>query len=735
MSVKRWKICVSTLALAGAMGCGDDVETSTDSTVIQSLTSHSPDGRYIVGTASPAAKAAVAREGRIALELPHGAVAAYLSPQAVTALQNNPLIGDIEPDERRYLSGAGAPGVPYGIGMTNADLVPAAASPSTLCIIDSGLAAYNADGTYNPHAELAHLTEGGGGLSKTDDPGTGNALFDDNGHGTHVAGTIAGQNVGVAHGSVNLHIVKVFDAEGWAYSSSLQSAAFACRDAGATVINMSLGGSRKVRFEETAFAQLDAEGVLSIAAAGNDGNTRHSYPASYSSVMSVAAIDANKQVADFSQQTNQVEIAAPGVAVLSSTPWYSEASVSDDAGNDYAASHIEGAGTTTTSGPITGTIIDGGICDSTVAATPSDVVVCQRGSIAFSDKVNNASAAGAVVIYNNEPGPFIGTCAGACTTDTPAVSVSDADGAALLGATSATVTAAFDADGRSYEAWNGTSMATPHVAGIAGLLRAHNPSATNAEVRNALTSTAEDLGIAGRDDAYGHGLVDAAAAFVALGGTLCTDADGDGVCADVDCDDTDAAIGVDCPVCEPTADPTEICDYVDNDCNGTTDDGFDLGTCDNAGVGECFAEGTSTCTADGLGTSCDAPDAATLATSETCDGLDNDCDGTADNGFTDLGTSCSVGTGACAASGTIVCTADGTGTECDAEAGAPTTEVCGDGIDNDCDGGTDDADAEGCQDPNQCTLADVGESCMEDVDCCSGTCSRGRPSSRVCLAN
>ena len=56
----------------------------------------------------------------------------------------------------------------------------------------------------------------------------------------------------------------------------------------------------------TAFDNLYAQGVLSIAAAGNDGNTAHSYPASYDSVVSVAAVDSGKVVADFSQKTSQV---------------------------------------------------------------------------------------------------------------------------------------------------------------------------------------------------------------------------------------------------------------------------------------------------------------------------------------------------------------------------------------------------------------------------------------------
>lgn len=73
----------------------------------------------------------------------------------------------------------------------------------------------------------------------------------------------------------------------------------------------------KSRTEARAFADLAAQGVLSIAAAGNDGNNRNSYPASYDAVVSVAALDHKVQRASFSQYNSQVELSAPGVDTLS----------------------------------------------------------------------------------------------------------------------------------------------------------------------------------------------------------------------------------------------------------------------------------------------------------------------------------------------------------------------------------------------------------------------------------
>ena len=80
---------------------------------------------------------------------------------------------------------------------------------------------------------------------------------------------------------------------------------------------MSLGGSIASRTERDVLQSLYDDGVLLIAASGNGGNTAHSYPASYDSVMSIAAVDNQNHHASFSQATDQVDISAPGVAILS----------------------------------------------------------------------------------------------------------------------------------------------------------------------------------------------------------------------------------------------------------------------------------------------------------------------------------------------------------------------------------------------------------------------------------
>ena len=449
--------------------------------------------------------------GRAALALDkRNAMAAYLPAKAVTAMQNNPNVEYVEKDAKRWLM---AQEVPFGIPMVQADLVSdSVAGNSTVCIIDSGY-------------DIGHEDLSGNMVTGTNDSGTGNWYEDQNSHGTHVAGTIAAINNGTGvvgvmpNGNVKLHIVKVFNADGWGYSSSLVAAADTCADNGANVINMSLGGSLKSRTEDQAFADLYANrGVLSIAAAGNDGNTRHSYPASYDSVMSIAAVDSDKVIADFSQQTDQVELAGPGVNVLSSVPVgtavVSSVSV---AGTDVDSSGMEGSDL----GSASGSLVDCGLGESACTAAAGEICLISRGNVSFAEKVQACEAGGGIgaIIYNNEPGMLYGTL-GEVVTGIPSVGISDTDGAALMAQLGASATVAVEPGDYAY--FNGTSMATPHVAGVAGLVWSHYPNCAPGEIRAAMNATAEDLGTTGRDNAYGYGLVQAKAAFDYLAANACT---------------------------------------------------------------------------------------------------------------------------------------------------------------------------------------------------------------------
>ncbi len=459
-----------------------------------------------------------------------------LPTNVLNSLSQNPNVVGIEEDVPRYMistptssaleavaAAASAAGetVPYGVDAVqardvwdqNKDGIVDSGAPAgagvTVCIIDSGF--------YSGHEDLTDVSLVGG-TSQVGDEYTTDGL----GHGSHVAGTIAAFDndlgvIGVAP-QVSLYIVKFFNNDGLAtLASDLIDAAKACESNGAQVISMSLGGSRSNGREQRTFDQLNSSGVLSIAAAGNNGDTSFSYPASYSSVMSVAAVDSTNTIAGFSQQNSQVEIAAPGVGVLSTIP-YLETNTVEVNGTTYQANHIEFSARGTASG----SLVDGGLCDSS-GAWSGAVVLCERGNISFFDKVVNVQNGGgtAAVIYNNEPGNFYGTLGEGNSSNIIALSLSQEDGQALvtgsLGQT-ANLTSSSEWPASGYAYYNGTSMATPHVSAVAAVLWSANPSASNDDIRNAMNSSAMDLGDAGRDNAYGYGLVQAADAMNALGG-------------------------------------------------------------------------------------------------------------------------------------------------------------------------------------------------------------------------
>ncbi|CAH9062505.1 hypothetical protein PSECIP111951_03645 [Pseudoalteromonas holothuriae] len=321
------------------------------------------------------------------------AVVMNVTSEKLAELKSNPQVANVEVDPKRFLM---AESTPYGINMVQANQIADTMSGNRkVCIMDTGY-------TLN-HPDLPST-----GITGNDGHGsnnTGNWYNDGNGHGTHVAGTIAaigGNGQGVVgvnpSGQLGLHIVKVFNDQGrWAYGSDLIKAIEQCESAGANITSMSLGGGNSSTAERNAFEQSYSRGVLHIAAAGNSGNSTLSYPASYNAVVSVAAVDSSENKASFSQYNNQVEIAAPGVGVNST--------------------------------------------------------------------------------WNNN----------------------------------------------AYKSISGTSMATPHVSGVAALVWSHFTNCTNDEIRSVLNNTAKDKGAAGRDTSYGYGIVQAKAAYDYIAQNGCGD--------------------------------------------------------------------------------------------------------------------------------------------------------------------------------------------------------------------
>lgn len=463
-----------------------------------------------------------------------------LPEQALKGIEQNPNVVGVEEDVLRYpIKSTSNPGalapladtvitsgeiVPYGVDAvqardiwdmdSNAAVDPGANAGAgvKVCIIDTGY--------YGDHEDLPALDILEDGMSQVDD----NWYRDGYGHGSHVAGTIAGKDndigvIGVAP-NVSLYIVKYFNDQGdYTYASDLIAASNTCAENGANIISMSLGGPRPNNRERRNFDMLYSQGVLSVAAAGNDGNTAYSYPASYDAVISVAALDEANVIADFSQQNDQVELAAPGVAVLSTIPYIDTSEVIVNS-IPYAANHIEYS----FRGSVNGNLVDGGLCTATDSSWVDKVVLCERGDITFYDKVMNVenSDGVAAVIYNNEPGNFYGTLGDGNSSQIIGLSLSQEDGQNLVAyqlGISATLNSTYDWPASGYEAWNGTSMATPHVSAVAALLWSEVPAATNAEIREAMNATALDLG---PDVAFGFGLVQAASALEYLDGTTNT---------------------------------------------------------------------------------------------------------------------------------------------------------------------------------------------------------------------
>jgi len=317
------------------------------------------------------------------LEEEHIQVMSLSSPEEIAEWEIQDGVKYVEKDHKVFLrqNTPGIETIPYGISQVKAlDVSDDRISNRKVCIIDSGY-----DIT---HPDLQNDFVSGSGVNPWDE--------DECGHGTHVAGTIAavagnGGILGaVRSGNMNLHIVRTFTGIecSWTWGSSLIAAMYECIVAGSNIINLSLGYKEDTEYEKEAFDNIfNNRNVLLIAAAGNDGTDEYEYPAAYSSVLSVAAVSRSKSRASFSQMNDMVDIAAPGVDILST---YS---------------------------------------------------------------------------------------------------------------------------GGAYSYQSGTSMSVPHVVGVAALIWSHFPQLSASEIWSALEVSAEDLGSVGRDDLYGHGLVDALEAY------------------------------------------------------------------------------------------------------------------------------------------------------------------------------------------------------------------------------
>ena len=236
-----------------------------------------------------------------------------------------------------------AESIPWGISQINADDAWATTTGATIkvAVIDTGIQANHPDLQDNVKGGIRYYTRGFNLFSDSN-------WADDNGHGTHVAGTIAAIDndigvVGVAP-SVELYAVKVLDKSGSGSWAAVAAGIRWAADNGMDVASMSLGGSGGNSDLEDAVAYALDAGVVLVAAAGNSGDgsastTEVSYPAAYAGVIAVGATNSSNAVASFSSSASYVALCAPGVSVYSTTKGSSYATYS---GTSMATPHVSG---------------------------------------------------------------------------------------------------------------------------------------------------------------------------------------------------------------------------------------------------------------------------------------------------------------------------------------------------------------------------------------------------------
>ena len=544
--------------------------TGTDSYLVgfrQPLSAQNLGGQELAAQAAVQAQAITAAGGVISSQWADiSAAAVRLSPAALTKLRANPSVEYIEQEavhraqgrpsgtsdarpasalaaqgstlsaQRLGAQALYAPSGEYTWG-DNALRVPALRAAGytgasttrvAVCVLDTGI-----DGN---HPEFQRKLTGFKNFVTTEtnrnDP---YALNDVDGHGTHVAGTVFAQygagtgttglqsgmdaaGVGGVATGANLFVGRVLGDTGSGSSSGIINGVNWCvaqlKSQGGTqdrvVVSMSLGGGSKSQTEQRAYTAAYNKGALIIAATGNDG-AAVSYPAAYTQVAGVAAVDSNLAKADFSNFGTQVDLSGPGVAVLSPVP-LGQGTAASASGGGVTFADVQAADKTGR-GRFTGTVVAAGgtnneFCGAGTrnAALNGNIALIARGTCSFEEKTANAVASGArgVMIYNNAAGAL-----GISLTNTyavPVLGIQQADGQALLGKLPASGTVAVTSADYAY--LDGTSMATPHVSAAAAVVWAAKPTLTNTGLLNLLTSTARDLGTAGRDNNFGYGLVD-----------------------------------------------------------------------------------------------------------------------------------------------------------------------------------------------------------------------------------
>jgi thermitase len=218
-----------------------------------------------------------------------------------------------------------------------------------IAIIDTGIDSNHPDLTNKMRRHTNGAVYGWNTLNNTT-----NAL-DDNGHGTHCAGIAAAEinngvgiagvaawnpNVANSRAYVQLMPVKVLSASGSGSYDSVARGITWAADNGAHILSLSLGGAGGSQQLQDAVNYAWNRGCLVVVAAGNGASSSPQYPAFYTNSIAVAATDSSDRLASFSQYGSWVDIAAPGVGILSTIPNNSYTAYD---GTSMACPHVAGA--------------------------------------------------------------------------------------------------------------------------------------------------------------------------------------------------------------------------------------------------------------------------------------------------------------------------------------------------------------------------------------------------------
>lgn len=358
------------------------------------------------------------------------------------------------------------------------------------------------------------------------------AYADDEGHGTHCSGTIGASLasdgfVGVAP-KVSLLMGRVCGtmvdpASGEAVNGCSNASIVQGIDYGIAqkvdVISMSLGGPTGSPAEAQAMQRAEKAGIAVVAASGNSNDEypgEVGFPAAYPTVIAVGAINSKIQKADFSQYGPELDIVAPGVDVRSSVPMGTGRDsfiVLTVNGVEQSVKSSAFSGTPVFESAVSNELVYGGLGkpEEIPDSVRGKFALIVRGDLTFVEKVKNAIDKGAagVVIYNHSDGLMSGTASEDGSVKIPVVMIEKSVGEQLKAKLDShiSVAASVKTVPADYSNFDGTSMATPHVAGVVALMKAANKALKPAKILEILKMTTQSL--PSPNNEMGAGLVDA----------------------------------------------------------------------------------------------------------------------------------------------------------------------------------------------------------------------------------